>query len=402
MIVLWTLALVLSVFLGAFFASEKETASETENLTLYATANETGAMLDIVKDGQSDYKIVFSTSDSLTADADFALELRSFLRGYGPTIKYSADSAAEEPHEILLGGTKRALSKALTQELVAATPEGGIAWLLAEKDGKLALVASNNDAFTLGSKELLAFATDDGFSVPVGYKKLTTMTGAEDEEYLEALKALNEQFKSEPKLNGSYKSMIGDSLESAYYTENPYDSPWFYPDENQHPRYLLTSENVERIKEMMNEPEYEALFENFWEYVEKDINNGIFPEVVGASGETYRYSEEILAGISARAMAYLLTGNEVYAYEAIVAIKNAIVTLKFTTDIETDVYHGASHVMIVLSAVYDWCYDVMDDTDRWQLIKGTVNCLWPTMEFSYPPHGFQRLWRSRHGPSVPS
>lgn len=41
--------------------------------------------------------------------------------------------------------------------------------------------------------------------------------------------------------------------------------------------------------------------------------------------------------------------------------------------------------MVALAAVYDWCYDVMTDEDRWQIINGTVNALWPTMEFTYPP-----------------
>ena len=50
-----------------------------------------------------------------------------------------------------------------------------------------------------------------------------------------------------------------------------------------------------------------------------------------------------------------------------------------------DIYHGASHAMTVLAAVYDWCYPVLSETDKQNMIEGAVQSLWPSMEFNYPP-----------------
>ena len=416
----------LSIVLCAFFATRGEVAQGADEPTVSITAD-TGGKLTLVSGTKSDYIVVYATAYQL--EQQLANDLRTLSGG---ALSTRADWNQTKPldKEIIIGEVagRNEVTEFLSVLNAKKKSDDDLVYGYAVYGNKLIYLATSKTAFNLGMQEFKKFLDDADFSVSTSTTVIKYKTMAEYEAELEAdkeaqrqkrieeLMALNEQFKNEKLLNGykrevdattgkqlgivysPYKKMIGTEEEvasgKAHYSKNPYESPWVYPTEGEHPRYLLNSDSLATIKSYMDNPDYKNLFANLYALAEYDINNGIFidrdangapHDYMNPTGETYRYSEKILSAISARAMMYLLTGDEVYAYEAIVGIKNAIITLKYTQDLHVDIYHGASHVMVVLAAVYDWCYPVMTDTDRWQIINGTVGALWPTMEFTYPP-----------------
>ena len=144
---------------------------------------------------------------------------------------------------------------------------------------------------------------------------------------------------------------------------------------NSHPRVYLNADLIPKIRETLMDEDYANMAKAFLAYADSENFTGIFQERVHKSGETYRYEEAVLAQIEARALMYLLTGEECYGYEAIMGVKNAMLTVKYTMENHMDVYHGPGHVMYMLAEVYDWCYDLLTEQDKAQMISGCVYLL---------------------------
>ncbi len=187
-----------------------------------------------------------------------------------------------------------------------------------------------------------------------------------------------------------------------------YEIPPFTPTEGQHPRIMLTSDMIPAIKAVLEDPKYAALAQNFWSYADADDVDGIMPKsgtVTHKNGtpndtsDDYKfdiyYDAKELAKMEAKALAYLLTGEEFYAYEAIYAAKNTILTLRSWRETQQDTYHDYSNAINIISLIYDWCYDALTDEDKDQLIGGIRNYLLPYIEFKYPPSNMGHV--SGHG-----
>ena len=436
--------IIFCVLFCAFFVDNKKlspfnlVAHETQTLLKYTNKIDqeysvsltSEEKVDIVTTEGSDYVIIFS-SDSRPTDQTLARDLSNAISGgCGVNVRYMPDVAgAEEEYEILLGDTNRAFSAELFEAINAyGSADEFLIWGYAYKNGKLAYTANSDVAFSYGSKEFSALLSANGtISVPsnlfvincISVRDYEEQLRIEEEqkkqEYLASVIEKNNaftdaQFNTDKYTPGQFYKPIIDENGNGYFTTKG-SAPWAYPTAGQHPRYLLTSNNIPKIKAMLEDGKnkdsvYYAMAEEFWRLANSDETVhrwGIFPEKVGKSGEIYRYDEQMLAAIDAKAMAYLLTGDEIYAYEALVCIKNAMLTLHYTKDLHMDVFHGPSHVMVVLAAVYDWCYDMLTENDKWQLIWGTAQILGPQMEedMRYPPHGMNGVNGHGTGPQLP-
>ena len=199
-------------------------------------------------------------------------------------------------------------------------------------------------------------------------------------EKIEALKAENRKFKDE--WFGEAELMPSDL----------YPTPPFTPTRGMHPRILVNKEGLPSLKKVLlgDESAYGGLLPTFWAFANEENFSGKFEEegdiIPGPDGNIKnRYNQKTLAKIEAKALAYLVTGDELYGYEAIVGIKNAMLTLRYWTLTNQDTYHGAAHVLDTLVHVYDWCYALLTDTDKRQLIGGMRTKLFSLIEFKYPP-----------------
>ncbi|MBQ9801764.1 MAG: alkaline phosphatase [Clostridia bacterium] len=112
-------------------------------LPLFAACNKhEGKPVDIVKDGASDYTVIYSKSKSATADKAAATKLRDAIKdATGVKLDLDTDWLPESSTEILVGQTSRAATKdALT--LIREKD-----FIIAYKDGTV-IITGGNDAAT--------------------------------------------------------------------------------------------------------------------------------------------------------------------------------------------------------------------------------------------------------------
>ncbi len=155
-------------------------------------------LVHIIKDGKSDYKIIYKNTDELDFFDDYAQKL------YGKCIveyevrldKQEADKSESE-QELLFGDTGRALSGELKAAVdKAPASEGDFAWGYACKDGKLAFYANSEIGAMLGFEEFTALCFKiGGMSVQ---EELFTVRTKSRAEYEAEEQKKNEIPKGEP------------------------------------------------------------------------------------------------------------------------------------------------------------------------------------------------------------
>ncbi len=401
------MALLSALTVFGFTHSESEQENRIQSATLMSSSQETVILAAPSNSNLShnEYRIIFS-SDSFTGDATFAQELNSTLSAMGTTLKYSADTKAEESYEILFGNTSRALSSELYELCVNKTESNELVWGFLFRDGKLAFAANSNEAFTRGTNEFKElFLSEDGIlSVTEGFLKISSLPRAI---YDEEVRLENERLEAEAEANRlkrieELKKLIaafkladfGDTSMETSMPESPYGSPDAYPTVGEHPRLTVTSYMIPYINEFLGSGAGSYLSKSFWELADSNFT-GKLPaakEVTSGREGFHNVDEVGLMKIEAKALAYLLTGNELYGYEAIYAIKNYLTTLDLQ-HIYSDQCREFGRTIMCAAEVYDWCYDLLTDADKQQLILGITDICAGTnqkgkqMEVGFPPSG---------------
>ena len=144
-----------------------------------------------------------------------------------------------------------------------------------------------------------------------------------------------------------------------------------FPKKNTHPRVMVCAEMLPAIKELMAKEEYKNITELFWKYADTEYDG-----VLGEPQENFNnrkgkhnFDYEGIATIEAKAFAYLLTRERRYADEALYAIKNFILTLSVPY-INSDQCREYGLAMFTAAKVYDWCFDILTEDDKYQLMAG--------------------------------
>ncbi|MBR2432195.1 MAG: DUF4962 domain-containing protein, partial [Clostridia bacterium] len=343
--------------------------------------------MELAKDGVSEYVIVYPKENNKGGALAYSLN-----QAIGAKLTAVADDTAEIKNEILLGDTSRALSKDLKAHVHDGTLEDSLVWGFAYRDGQFAFYFSSQTAFEKGLTEFKEkFIKDGSFTVKsdTWYKNELTLADYNEElrkeeeakkEAAEALKKAELKKREEAAIEALKKFKdedfgVTENWKTTYsMPTNVYNSPASKITEA-HPRLFLTKDTVPKIKALLEDSEYVKMRDALFVRADSKDFTGEMPTTYARDGESSRYSQSVLARIEARAMAYLLTGDKAYGYEAIMGIKNAMLTLKYTKNNHMDVYHGPSHVMFILAEVYDWCYDLLTEQDKAQLISGCVYLL---------------------------
>ena len=164
-------------------------------------------------------------------------------------------------------------------------------------------------------------------------------------------------------------SVFGEPIGDLF--TSPFAPPPVYPTKGMHPRVIVNAGDIERIKPRLAKPQNKSAYESYLSYTERRM-----------TGEYEGSTFELLTRIEAKAFRYLLTGEELYGYQAIYNIRNAILTAEH---IEIDPYRAYGLTMYIAACVYDWCYDLLTDTDKDQIVRGCVNLLGKRMEVGCPP-----------------
>ena len=183
--------------------------------------------------------------------------------------------------------------------------------------------------------------------------------------------AITEKIEKVKQANSSLSdSFFGDCSVLERFV-SPFAPPPVYPEIGKHPRVMVSSYNIDRIKSNLEKPQNDSAYRSYLDYYRKEM-----------TGEYDGNTFELLTRIEAKAFRYLMTGEELYGYQAIYNIKNAILTAEH---IEIDPYRAYGLTMYVAACVYDWCYPLMSDTDKEQIVRGAINLLGVRMEVGCPP-----------------
>ena len=388
----------------------------------------------IAKGEAAKYICIYSEGDDVAKNG--ALLFKSALNSKGlkcvPTV--FAHTAENDEFELLFGATDRDASKIAMEMLESevAKSKKDYHWVFYYREGKLAIVANNDVAYQFAIKDFSKkYITDNGVIFKDTLKEHGVLTEEEYDEYLTEEERIAAEEKKE--LNEIYLSDVTALLDaqrtelstlkgtwnkyaSANTTTNPelylfmdytedmmaiangsFGSPGAYPTKNEHPRLLLTKDNLPQIRKMLREDnETNAYFKSLVD-VTLD-NNGILPAAsnkgtnVTLGGTLFHnHSEYSLIVIQAKALSYLLYNDEYYGYQAILYMKNYLKSLDIR-EIPSDQCRSYGYVARTAAIVYDWCYDLLEDIDKTQLIAGVENCVLQgsnkkgaKMEVGFPP-----------------
>ncbi len=397
-----SLAIVLAAVIAVgytVFVGDVTSEDKNRDVKIQTVSDDTERIVIASSDG-TEYEMYFS-SDAMQADQTLASDISKFVYElYKVRLRAKSDAAGTaSDKEVLIGSTNRQESAQFLETLNASVelPED-LAWGYAVINGKLIYNANNTTAFDYGAEEFISFLEENDFTVDSDLFVINVKTRAEYDAEMEADEELKRQMRikeliainsafTQSDFGGAFKEMQTDR----------YTDPTYYPAPNQHPRLFFTADKIDEIYDnLMNNPDFRTLREKFWEYANAENFTGIFPEEF-KDGVPYHFNSTILAQMEAKALAYILTGDEIYGYEAIIGAKNAMLSLHYIPELHMDTYHGASQVMVNVARVYDWCYDLLSEADKNQIIAGVSNVLAPQMEggMQFPPSGMSAV--SGHG-----
>ena len=150
------------------------------------------------------------------------------------------------------------------------------------------------------------------------------------------------------------------------------------PTAGQHPRVLFNAGNIDGIKTELYALRSRAASSLFRQIAVKGTDGKL-------SNQSKNFSDEVMNKIQAMALDYALTGNKISGYGAICAIKNALTTLNY--DGMSDVCRYYGYTMYIAACVYDWCHDLLTETDKTQIILGVQTKCCSGMEVGFPPTG---------------
>ena len=321
---------------------------------------------------------------------------------YRLDIDYKKDTAKEVPKEILVGNTNRPLSQKLASAVDAAAIGENYAWGYAVEDGKLALYSTGNFGSDRIFEEIKEhFFSSDVFSAKEGVFVVRCKNIAEHSEEqailaeAERISALKARWEKALAANSAFTlEDFGGSFTTdlSALAGKSYPAPDYYPPYGEHPRVNINTEMLDDIAAALENTAFKNTIDVIFQLADTDFD-GKFPDPESL-GLTYNYGDGSLLGIiEAKAFMYLITGNELYGYEAIVGVKNAMLTMVTNKDQFIDPFRAYGLLMMIAAETYDWCNDLMTESDKEQFLAGIEHkvCLWDpsngiyNMEIGFPP-----------------
>ncbi len=379
--------LIISVFL--VLVSCKQSGGASDNLTVFSG-------------GETEYAIV--TAEGASEEArDLAKGLYD-LSGADPEMR--TDEHPETALEILVGDTNRAATVRLAEKLKELANVNVFHFIIAEDEGKLVILSDSDVGYLYALEHVKATYINDGeLSVPRGtydIKKVLWDDYYASDRYFDRLVAEEdkniyndekEQFKNEmnryddmqgntimtvEQATEQYKnkaaaftlSEFGEYSPVSFTSEDIYRAPTVYPGAS-HPRILFTENSIDKVRENLTAEENKTAYKRYITLSDTPCD-GKFKPLSG--NMAHNYDSGLVAQIEAKAFRYAMTGEKLYGYEAIYAIKNAILTINVPHTVG-DWCRTYGYLMYVSACVYDWCYDLLTEADKAQLVHGCVNLL---------------------------
>lgn len=363
----------------------------------------------------SDYAIVYKYRDEAArlAAVGFSKALQAKALVPSGTVTLS-DVVSEARLEILFGTTDRKASSVASQfleEKSAAAPSD-LHCVFYYMDGRLAIVANSEQGYEMGIGIFIdRYYSDGRISFPDTLKEHVSRTVNEYEDLL-----LGDIISDNADKRAEHEASLSDLLaklevqraellSSRFFgtsTKNIGTSSWGTAPTtpyDEHPRLFINTETLPEVKRALTRTDStnSRLFRLFNAEIANDC---ILPEAsyqgtnATVNKDNYHnFNEEYLEIIQAKALAYLLYDDSYYGYEAILYLKNYLKTLNIVK-IASDQCRHYGAVMYTAAIVYDWCYPLLTELDREQIIAAVENriCRYKNesgraMEVGFPPSG---------------
>ena len=369
------LALALSLCLSACNDSRSTTPPQT------TPPQTTPAPQEIVIDGEY---VILSGSRATVASADVFDVFDAVRMLTGKNVAMKNDSSAAAAKEIIVGDTSRpesADARALIESLTESSDTG--VWVILAVGEKLVVTGNNPDATKMAIDHLLAnyFTSERGAKFPENLCKTGTYSISGRQQELDRLEAerLEREYAEKMADIKAALDKLPATIGSTQTISHSYPTPSVRPTANQHPRVMVSDD---MIPELLEELEHENAIEAkqaLLEYVAKDPVQYDYG-VLANNSDNWDWAA--MAYIEANAYYYLLTGDELYGYRAIVLIQNFINTVAIDNSLA---YREYGYTMMVAGEVYDWCYDLLTAQDKTRIINGVLTNVAPGLEIGFPP-----------------
>jgi len=344
----------------------------------------------VVLDGApSEYVLVYPEGNNTWKK--YANYITSLWAIDGNRMQVVSDTTDPVEKEILLGPTNRPLSQELVTELDKGD-DGDHLFGFSSKDKKIAIYATTTEAWSRCTTYLQnAYMTKDGKQVdlvafPADMWNIQLLTA---EQYQAELRAEEEKQKQDAaavraaKLEKIKEKILSFDINDFGGSEITLDlgGRWASPPTtpiSEHPRLLFTADDLPALRNtFQNSTEYPELVEAYnllmdYDADEDATNNGELGDRYERSDHSpgnYNYEPRELIIIQAKALAYLLTGDEYYGYDAICSMLNNILTLDIGY-FKDDQWRRYGHTMYTAALVYDWCYNLLTPETQMLLISG--------------------------------
>lgn len=147
-----------------------------------------------------------------------------------------------------------------------------------------------------------------------------------------------------------------------------------FPKPGVHPRLLFTAEMLPAIRRALDNPRYESTRKKLFDKTKIDYDGILGMPLYHASGRRgiHNYDPMGLKIIQAKAFAYAVYGDSELGYQAIDAIQNYLLTLNIRF-IFCDQCKEYGNIMQTAFRVYDWCYDLLTEDEKYRLRAGVIN-----------------------------
>ena len=152
--------------------------------------------------------------------------------------------------------------------------------------------------------------------------------------------------------------------------EIKFGSPCEHPKRGEHPRVLFSKRDIPGIRAAARCDECKTAADAFWSMANADVDGKLPPpcdKAVKRGNHNYDYN--VLTSIQSKALAYVITEDEKYGYEAVYALMNFIKTLAVNW-MYIDLYREYGFVMYTAACVYDWCYPLLTEEDKRRISLG--------------------------------
>ena len=156
--------------------------------------------------------------------------------------------------------------------------------------------------------------------------------------------------------------------------EGKYPAPRILPPAR-HPRVLIAEGEREALLEKTRMPVYEAAMREYERLRAMDTGS-LMNQDAARDGIA-------LAHLEAKAFSCCVFGNREDGLDAIAGIQRYFKVVSFGG--LADDYRFMGHAMFTAAEIYDWCYDLLTEDDRYQIVATVENQIAPHMEIGMPP-----------------